>query len=232
MHGGQIEEALAKRQRTLREGFESGASKQGGGELAEASATNHGGGEGDEPATPEHGGGQRVASRAAQHDGDMENGGQPATRPTALFLHDSDEDKALLDWLRERPELPRCATLLQQIMEWTGKAHLTQMRSLAKEQKVTIQRQAQSNTQLFREAVRRHFKAAVAQERGRRTCFQFNVRRGASEHPGPLASKAEHDLNAADVVDLRSLSLFRRQKQAEMPEHLRNAIGRLTGGYK
>ncbi len=97
---------------------------------------------------------------------------------------------------------------------------------------MTIQRQAQNNTKLFREAVRRHFKAAVAQERGRMTCFQFNVRRGASEHRGPLASEAERDLNAADVVDLRSLSLFRRQKQAEMPEHLRNAIGRLTGGYK
>ena len=72
----------------------------------------------------------------------------------------------------------------------------------------------------------------MAQEKGRITCFQLTVRRGASDHPGPLASEAEHDLNATDVVDQRSINLFRRQKQAEMPEHLRNAIGRVTGAYK
>ena len=98
--------------------------------IAEASATKHGGGEGYEFAIPEHCGCQRVASSAAQHDGDIENGGQLVTMPTALFLRDSDEDRALLDWLPERPEHSRHATLLQQVMEWTCKNKATR-RSLA-----------------------------------------------------------------------------------------------------
>ena len=128
--------------------------------------------------------------------------------PTALFLHGSDEDRASLDWLHERPEHPRCATSLQQIMEWTGK-HKAARRSLAKDQTITIQRQRRANQQQFREAAWRDFKGAVAQERGRIQCFQISVRRGASDHKGRLASEAEHYLNATDVVDHRSLSLFR-----------------------
>ena len=47
-----------------------------------------------------------------------------------------------------------------------------------------------------------------------------------------MAREAEHVLNAAEVVDLRTLLLFRRQQKADMPDHLREAIGRLGGGYR
>ena len=72
----------------------------------------------------------------------------------------------------------------------------------------------------------------MAQEKGRVACFQLSASRGASEHPGTLAREAEHVLYGTDVVVLRSLSLFRRQKQADMPDHFRDAIGGVVGGYQ
>ena len=54
----------------------------------------------------EHGGGDNVAPSASKPAGVAD-----------LLSRDSDGDKALLDWLRERSEHPRCATLLEQIME-------------------------------------------------------------------------------------------------------------------
>ncbi len=70
-----------------------------------------------------------------EHGGGIEEDENSATTSTELFTRDRDEDRALLDWLRERPEHPRCAALLQQIMEWTGKGQLAEMRLLAKVQK-------------------------------------------------------------------------------------------------
>ena len=102
----------------------------------------------------------------------------------------------MLDWLRERTEHPRCAALLQQIMEWSGELQQAERRTLAKAQKMTIKRQAQDSIQQFREAV---------------ACFQFSASRGASEHTGALASEAKHVLNGSDVVDLQTLSIFRTQ---------------------
>ena len=57
---------------------------------------------------------------------------------------------------------------------------------------------------------------------------------GASDHgsrSGSLTHEAEHVLNAAGVVDLRTLWLLRRQKEADMPDHLQEAISRLGGLY-
>ena len=47
-----------------------------------------------------------------------------------------------------------------------------------------------------------------------------------------MAREAEHVLNPAEVVDLRTLFLFLKQKKADMPHHLQEAIRRLGGGYR
>ena len=138
----------------------------------------------------------------------------------------------MLDWLRERPGHPGCSALLQQIMEWTGKCHHAEIRALAKAQGIAISRQDQAVAQKFREAVRRHFKAAVGQERGRLACFQLSTARGASENSHPLIREPEHVLNAAEVVDLRTLSPFLKQKKGGIPHNLQDAIKRLGGGYR
>ena len=117
-------------------------------------------------------------------------------------------------------------------MEWTGKCQKAEMRSLAKAQGITIRRQEQADVQKLWEAVRQHFKAAVRQEKGRLACFQLSTARGASEHSHSLAREAEHVLNAAEVVDLRTLFLFLKQKKADMPHHLQEAIRRLGGGLQ
>ena len=71
----------------------------------------------------------------------------------------------------------------------------------------------------------------MGQEKGRLACFQLSATRGASEHTESLARGAEHVLNAAEVVDLRTLFLFRKQKKADMPDHLQEAIRLVGGGY-
>ena len=166
---------------------------------------------------------------AVEHGDGIEVDEHPATMSTELFAHDREEDRILLDWLRERPEHARCSALLQQIMEWTEKCQKSEMRSLAKAQGITLRRQDHADVQKLRDAVRRHFKAAVAQEKGRLACFHLSAARGASEHSDAQAREAEHVLNAAEVVDMRTLLLFRRQKKADMPDHLQEAI-RLLGG--
>ena len=69
-------------------------------------------------------------------------------------------------------------------------------------------------------------------KKGRLACFQLSATRGASEHSDPLPREAEHVLNGSEVVDLRTLFLFRGQKKADMPGHLREATGRVWGGYR
>ena len=138
----------------------------------------------------------------------------------------------MLDWLRERSEHARCSALLQQILEWTGKCNKAEMRSLAKAHGVTIKRHEQATHQNIREALRRHFKAAVAQEKGRLACLQLSASGGASEHSDSLARDSEHVLNSADVVDMRTLLLFRKQNKVDMPDHLQEAIKRIGGGYR
>ena len=122
-------------------------------------------GEHGHAAASEHSGGERVESGAADHGDGIEVDEHTSRTSTEVFVHDREEDKVLLDWLRERPEHPRCSVLLQQIMEWTGKCQKAEMRSLAKAQGIPIRRQDQANTQQLREAVRRHFIAAVGQEK-------------------------------------------------------------------
>ena len=86
-----------------------------------------------------------VESSAAKH---------PTTTSAELFVSDREEDKTLLDWLRERPEHTRCSVLLQQIMEWTGKCHKEDMRALVRAQGIVMKRQDHADVEKLREAAR------------------------------------------------------------------------------
>ena len=93
-------------------------------------------------------------------------------RPASLFRQDNHEDCALMEWLQAREMNPRCGLLLKQIMEWseiiatpTGRQQKTDMRALARAQGIKMPRQARGCDKTFRETVRHHFKAAVAQEK-------------------------------------------------------------------
>jgi len=97
-------------------------------------------------------------------------------------------------------------------MDWG--CQKAEMRSLAKAQGITLKRQEQGDVKNLREAVRRHFKAAVGQEKGRLACFQLSATRSASEQLDSLARESEHVLNAAEVVDLRTLFLLLRQEKS------------------
>ena len=163
--GAELPDASTKRQRTLRQICLTSGSGQVGGEHGQAGASEHGEGEHDEAGAPHDDGGERVESGAAEHCDGIEVDEHPATTSTELFVHDSEEERVLLDWLRDRPEHARCSALLQQIMEWSGTCQKAAMRSLAKAQGITIRRQDQADTQKLREAVRRHFIAAVGQDK-------------------------------------------------------------------
>ena len=45
-----------------------------------------------------------------------------------------------------------------------------------------------------------------------------------------MPEDADHVITAANVVDMATLKQFRRQN-ADMPEHLKRAIGHIAGGY-
>ena len=130
----QLHGAPLKRQRTLSQMFLSTGSAQGEGEHGQAAASKQSGGE-------------RAESGAAEHCDGIEVHEHPATTTTGVFIHDREEDRVLLDWLRERPEHPRCSVLLQQIMEWTGKCHKEEMRALATAQGIAIRRQDRADVQ-------------------------------------------------------------------------------------
>ena len=76
-------------------------------------------------------------------------------------------------------------------MAWSGKTLNAEMRSLAKTQGIKVDRQQRSNSECLRACVRQHFKAAIAQEKGRLACFQLGASKVASEHLNPMASDAE-----------------------------------------
>ena len=217
--GAELRSAPPKRQRTLDQMFLSGGSAQVEGEHDQAGASKHGGG-------------ACVESDVAEHCDGIAADEHPSRTSTELFVRDREEDRVLLDWLRERAEHPRCSALLLQIMKWTGKSQYAEMHSLANAQNISIRRQERTDNQKILEAVRRHFKAAVGQEKGRLACFQLGAARGASEHLGSLATDSLPALNVAEVVDLRTVLLFSRQKKADMPHHLQKATSRLGGGYK
>ena len=83
------------------------------------------------------------------------------------------------------------------------------MRAFAKAQQIIFKLRTNIATQQFREGVRQHFKAAVAQEKGRVAYFQLSASRSVSEHSDPLPSEIKHVLHGTEVVDLRTLPLSR-----------------------
>ena len=96
-----------------------------------------------------------------------------------LFEHGAAGDRALIEWLRARQSQPRCGVLLQQICEWKAMDRRS-MRNLAKAQGIVVSHRA---TQAVLEEVRKHFREAIAQEKGRLATFVFQKSRGPSEIP-------------------------------------------------
>ena len=145
-----------------------------------------------------------------------------ATATVDLFSPKRPGDLAALDWLRAHSNQTRCQDLLQQIMAWSDIQGKVQVRFLAKRQGITLDRRGQSTISRVRECARKHFRSAIAQEKGRINSFPVRVVSG----PAPEAVE-EQPLCIGDVVDLRTLAQFQRQRP-DMPAHLRNAVKRLT----
>ena len=69
-------------------------------------------------------------------------------------------------------------------------------------QRIKVSRQHRSPREKLVQTVRQHFEAAIAQEKGRLSCFRFNIGKGASEHLQPVPKDAEPAITAADIVDI------------------------------
>ena len=54
-----------------------------------------------------------------------------------------------------------------------------------------MRRSKRTTSELLREEVRKHYREAIAQEKGRLAAFDFPISRGASEHLAPTAMEAE-----------------------------------------
>ena len=108
-----------------------------------------------------------------------------------LFDASDGKDQASLDWLREHSGETRCAQLLQQIEAWAEGTY-REHRALARAQGITVTNATRSTTAGCREAARRHFRSAIAQERGRLTCFAVAV-------CGALADGSASSANGEDT---------------------------------
>ena len=60
-----------------------------------------------EPGAAEHSAGDHVEEGASQHGGRIQEDDHSAITATDLFTEDRDKDRALQDWLQERPDHPR-----------------------------------------------------------------------------------------------------------------------------
>ena len=89
-------------------------------------------------------------------------------------------DRVLIEWLRARQSQPRCGFLLQQICEWKTKDDRRTIRNLAKAQGIVV---SPRTTEVVLEEVRKHFRDAVAQDKGRLATFVFQTSRRPSELP-------------------------------------------------
>ena len=167
----------------------------------------------------------------------VEIAGAPAREPetaaasagAGLFAHDSSSDHALLEWLRQNNTQPRCAALLQQIAEWTGKDTKQEMRALVRGQGILRGRDDSGSVDKLQEAVRRHFRSAIAQEKGRLATFHFHISTGVSEHLAPMPGEAAQPIQVVDVVDLATMKRYRRQ-HADLPNALKEGILAVAGG--
>ena len=94
-------------------------------------------------------------------------------------------------------------------------------RNLAKAQGIVVSHRA---TQAVLEEVRKHFREAIAQEKGRLATFVFQTSRKPPEPPVP-----HHSITAAEVIDLATLSTYVRRHE-DIPPELREASIQLAGG--
>ena len=95
------------------------------------------------------------------------------------------------------------------------------MRNLAKAQGIVVSHRA---TQVVLEEVRKHFREAIAQEKGRLATFVFQTSRRPSELP-----THHHCVTVAEVIDLATLAKYVRQHE-DIPSELREASIYLAGG--
>ena len=119
---------------------------------------------------------------------------------------------------------------MQQIEAWAeAKRSKLAYRALARAQGITVSKANDLTVAGRREAARRHFRSAIAQERGRLTCFAVAVCGALADGSASSASGEETPLCATDVLDLASLRLIGRQR-TDMPVHLKEAIADIGGG--
>ena len=150
--GGKSAEPPAKKQRTLRETF---ARR----DLGAAEHADH----------------TEVVEATSQDEPSCE------IRPVAavaqdvpwLFREGTGQDHVLLEWLRAREAQPRCINLLKQVLEWNNHLHKNAARKLYIAQGITIPRTARGANELILEAVRKHFREVISQERGRFATLNF-----------------------------------------------------------
>ena len=90
-------------------------------------------------------------------------------------------------------------------------------------------RSKRATSELLREELRKHYREAIAQEKGRFAAFDFPIPKGASEHLGPTAMEAEQQISAVDVIDIATLKRYQRQHE-DLPSGLKEAILSLGGG--
>ena len=101
------------------------------------------------------------------------------------------------------------------------------MRKLYAAQGITVARKSRATTELLLEAVRKHFRDAISQEKGR--LATLNLARRPLDPSAPSAGNAEQRLVAADVFDFATLRRF-RQQHTDLPSEIREAILSLGGG--
>ena len=125
----------------------------------------------------------------------------------------------------------RC--LIQQIIEWSGKRpenrHAFICKSTENYYKEAGRRQCPT---LSRSGETTLQSGSGTGKKGRVACFPLSASRSVAAHSNPRPSEAEQVLDATDVMDLRSLSLLRRQRKTDMPTHFQTAIGRVGGAYR
>ena len=123
----------------------------------------------------------------------VQNSAEATKAGAELFPQTDGNDHALIKWLQTQEADARCRSLLHQIRQWTGREANEEMRSLAQAQGIKVTRQHRSTTEKLVQTARQHFEAAIAQEKGRLSCFRFNIGKGASEHLQPVPEEEQDD---------------------------------------
>ena len=101
------------------------------------------------------------------------------------------------------------------------------MRALHAAQRITVPRKSRAPTELLLEAVRKHFRQAISQDKIMLATFVFAKR--PAELPVSPAADSEKNIVATDVVDLATLKAYRTQ-HTDLQDETKEAINFLSGG--